>query len=162
MSRRTPPASPRFDQPLTAWQAVGRILACASALLLGLWLSAALAADVVTPSQHGTLANSYATATVAAAVAVTLAPPAAQRVRLYSFTAFCNAGAASASVTNSTSGATLWLSDPAYITASARMTNFQPPLTGPVGSTLVVTVGACGTAATQFGKVSVQADYDGP
>ena len=153
-----PPPSPRFGQSPPVWRSAAVIAVAGALLLLGLWLSTVFAADIVTPSQHGTLANTFATATVNNAVTVTLAPGAAQRVRLYGFTAFCNVGQASASVTNA--GTTLWLSDPNYITASTRITNFSPPLTGPIGGTLLVTISSCGAA--QFGKVSVQADYDSP
>lgn len=153
-----PRYSPRFDEPPSPWKSALLILGCAASLLLGLWLSSAFGADNVTPQQHGVLANSFATGTVNNAVTITLTPSAAQRVRLYSFTAFCSAGNASASVTNA--GTTLWLSDVNYLSASTRITNFQPALTGPLGGILTVTMRACGGSA--FGNLSVQADYDSP
>ena len=153
-------APSHLEQPPSPWKSALVILACAAALLVGVWLSTAYGADIVTPSQHGTQANSFASGASTSAVSVTLTPPAAQRVRLYSFSAYCSAGQASASVVNSTNARTLWLADAAYVTASLKQTNFQTPLTGPVGSTLVVTVASCGTG--QMGNLSVQADYDTP
>lgn len=108
--------------------------------------------DQVGPVQAGTNRNQTATAT--GANAITIAAVANQKVRIYSISGACASGSASITITNA--GNAVWAGVAALTTAFANLT-FPTPLTGGLGSAVVVTASNCfngGGAST----LNVQAD----
>jgi hypothetical protein len=116
--------------------------------------SAASAQPAVIPTQSTNSKNQEVTSGSAAAVSVTLTPSTQTRAKLYSVAARCSAG--TAQLTVSDGGTQRWSSDTTFIGTTTKSLAWIPPLTGGVGSAVVVTLGTCGGGNT--GVLDVQAD----
>lgn len=114
---------------------------------------------VAGPVQAGSLLNSQTTGAVTTAVPITLAGIAGFRVHVYSVQARCGTAAATATVTMTDGGTTVWsdaLTQVALVTQnSLTRTPWNTGYTAGDGATVVITLGACSAGA---GTLIIQAD----
>ncbi len=112
--------------------------------ILGLvcaFATSAAAQPAFVPSQAGNTKNQEVVSGSGAAVSVTLTATPRTRARLYSWSARC--GAASANVTVTDGGTTIWSSSAAFVGATTVSVTWNPGLAGGLGNNLVITLGAC-------------------
>jgi hypothetical protein len=122
------------------------------AVALLLIASSAWAFDLVSPGQHGSLANTETTSAANQPTVVTITGVAFKQAHLYQIAARCVGGTASVTVTNG--GTMIFSTDTGFVGTTTKIIPFPVPLTGSINSTMVVTLGYCATN----GILDLQAD----
>ena len=115
--------------------------------------STAWAQPAMVPTQAGNTKNQEVTSGSGAAVSVTLTATPRTRAHLYSWSARC--GAATAGVTITDGGTTIWSSSAAFVGATTVSATWNPGLTGLLGNNMVITLSSC---AGGVGTLDVQGD----
>ncbi len=123
--------------------------------LVGLLLAAstAWAQPAMVPTQAGNTKNQEVTSGSAAAVSVTLTATPRTRAHLYTLSARCSAATAGVTITDG--GTTIWSSSAAFVGTTTVSATWNPGLTGLLGNNMVITLSSC---AGGVGTLDVQGD----
>ena len=118
--------------------------------------SSSTSTTATSPSEGAALFNTSETSAVNTAVTRSIAGVAAQRVHLYTVSAYCSAGSASLTIKDGVAGTTIWVSTATFIGTVVTSITFPVGLTSTTGNGMDITLGACGGGNT--GTLQVEAD----